>query len=249
MFEWYWFFAFYVMIFHSVAVTHSLYLHRTLAHNMFKLSKPLEYFFRVVLWLVMSQPKTHDWAQFYAAMHRKHHATSDTAEDPHSPHHQTFKQMCRLKYMSHEDLIKYAPDVRTPNDWIQKVLHEKYRYAGPLVLLLLTLWLFGVGAVVAYFIIRKITSGRRLDAFLGNYANHKFGFRYAGNRVKHDRSTILFPIGILLAGEELHANHHNNSKSPNFRLRWFEFDMGYVYAVILSKFKLLTINDYKQGKT
>jgi stearoyl-CoA desaturase (delta-9 desaturase) len=249
MFEWYWFFAFYGMMFHIVLVTHSLYLHRTLANNMFKSSKPLEYFFRLVIWLTMFQPRIHNWAQVYAARHRKHHATSDTVDDPHSPHHMTFKQMCQLKNMSQEDLVRYAADVETPADWIQQTLHEKYRYIGPLILVLLTVWLFGIGGVVLGLIIRQITSGNRLETFIGNYAIHKLGSRYAGNQVKHDRSTILFPIGILLAGEELHANHHNNSKSPNFRLRWFELDMGYVYAVILSKFKLLTINDYKQGKT
>ena len=113
----------------------------------------------------MIQPRIHDWAQVYAARHRKHHATSDSVDDPHSPHHMTFKQMCRLKHMSQEDLVKYAADVSTPDDWMQKVLHEKYRYAGPLVMVLLTVWWFGIGGVVLLLGIRQITSGGRIDTF------------------------------------------------------------------------------------
>jgi stearoyl-CoA desaturase (delta-9 desaturase) len=211
---------------------------------MFKLSKPLEYFFRFVLWLSMVLPQTQRWDQLYAAKHRKHHVTSDTVADPHSPYHQTFKQMTR-PFFDPKDIEKYSAGVETPNDWMQKVLQEKYKRLGPLIMILLTFWLFGIGGVIISLVMHFSTANHHLETFIGNYANHKLGFRYAGNRFRHDRSTILFPLGILLAGEELHANHHNNPGSPSFRNRWFELDMGYVYAVIFSKLGLLEIIERK----
>jgi stearoyl-CoA desaturase (delta-9 desaturase) len=241
MFEWYWFFLYYIIFFHIMLITNSLYLHRTLGHKMFKVSKPLEYFFRFMLWLPMVLPKGRLWVELYVARHRKHHAYTDTVNDPHSPHHLSFKELCQVKCITQEDIAKYAPDVRTPDDWMQRIMHEKYRYLGPWVLQLIPLILFGIMGLVLSLMMRKLASGRRLDTFVSDYANHKLGFRYAGNRFKHDRSTIIFPIGILLSGEELHANHHNCPGSPSFRQRWFELDMGYVYAVILSKVGLLEI--------
>lgn len=249
MFEWYWFFLFYAIIFHLNMMAMSLYVHRTVAHNMFKLSKPLEYFFRVVLWLSDMLPRSSRWAEYFAARHRKHHVFSDTKDDPQSPHHMTLKEMAHSYTFNEDDIAKYSSEIKTPNDWLQRVLQEKYRYLGPWLKIVVSGLLFGVIGGLIYWAFHYFKINSFLTNFIGGYAIHKIGFRYAGNRNKHDRSTILFPVGILLAGEELHANHHNDSKSPNFRKKWFEFDMGYVYAVILSKFKLLTINDYKQGKT
>jgi fatty-acid desaturase len=84
-----------------------------------------------------------------------------------------------------------------------------------------------------------------LGVFIGNYAFHKFGFEYAGHKNLNDKSKNLFPIGILLGGEELHNNHHNMPYRPNYRHRWFEVDIGYVYAKIFEIFGLLKISKEK----
>lgn len=238
MFEWYWFFLFYLVTFHISSVVFSLYVHRTIGHGLFKISKPLEYIFRLILWLGGNLGPR--WAETYAARHRKHHRTSDTSADPHSPYHMSLKEMCNSWHMDPDDVKKYCPEISTPNDWIQRVLYEKYQFLGPWVLHIVALVLFGpIGFAVS--IALKLATRKWLGVFLGNFATHKIGFTYAGNRFAGDQSKNIFPLGILLGGEELHANHHNHPRSSNFKKRWFEIDTGYIYAMILSKFRLLTI--------
>jgi len=55
---------------------------------------------------------------------------------------------------------------------------------------------------------------------------HYWGYR---NYDAPDASTNISPWGILIGGEELHNNHHTHPTSAKFALRWFEFDIGWVY--------------------
>ena len=63
----------------SIVVT-SVWLHRSLAHKALTVSGPVTILFRVVIWMTTGM-KPREWA----AIHRKHHAATDTPEDPHSP--------------------------------------------------------------------------------------------------------------------------------------------------------------------
>jgi stearoyl-CoA desaturase (delta-9 desaturase) len=58
----------------------SIYLHRTLAHRALIVHPAVGTLFRAVLWLTTGQQR-HQWV----AVHRKHHAFTDRAGDPHSP--------------------------------------------------------------------------------------------------------------------------------------------------------------------
>ena len=58
----------------------TLYLHRCQAHRSLELHPAVSHFFRFWLWLTTGMV-TKEWA----AIHRKHHAKCETAEDPHSP--------------------------------------------------------------------------------------------------------------------------------------------------------------------
>jgi len=63
-----------------------------------------------------------------------------------------------------------------------------------------------------------------------NGFGHWFGYR---NTNTNDKSTNLFPLGIVIGGEELHNNHHKDPASPKLSDRWFEFDVGWLYLTIL----------------
>src|ERR671939_675342 len=70
----------------ALALTHvtiaagTIYLHRCQAHRALDLHPIVSHFFRFWLWLTTGMV-TKEWA----AIHRKHHAKCETAEDPHSP--------------------------------------------------------------------------------------------------------------------------------------------------------------------
>src|SRR5919108_5528419 len=58
----------------------TVYLHRALAHRALRLHPRLALAFRIVLWITTGiAPRA------WVAVHRKHHAFSDTPQDPHSP--------------------------------------------------------------------------------------------------------------------------------------------------------------------
>ena len=41
------------------------------------------------------------------------------------------------------------------------------------------------------------------------------------------------PLGMLIGGEELHNNHHAYPASAKFSLKWYEFDLGWMYIRVL----------------
>ena len=71
---------------YALVVTHitiagvTIYLHRHQAHRALDLHPLPSHFFRFWLWLTTGMV-TKEWA----AIHRKHHATTDVEGDPHSP--------------------------------------------------------------------------------------------------------------------------------------------------------------------
>ena len=65
---------------HVTIVAVTLYLHRCQTHHGLDLHPAASHFFRLWLWLTTGM-KTREWV----AVHRKHHAKRETAEDPHSP--------------------------------------------------------------------------------------------------------------------------------------------------------------------
>ena len=68
-----------------------------------------------------------------------------------------------------------------------------------------------------------------------NGIGHFWGYR---NFECKDASTNVVPFGILLCGEELHNNHHTYGTSAKLSVRWFEFDLGWMYITLLSYFNL-----------
>jgi stearoyl-CoA desaturase (delta-9 desaturase) len=59
-----------------------------------------------------------------------------------------------------------------------------------------------------------------------NGLGHFWGYR---NYNCADASTNLLPWGILIGGEELHNNHHAFATSAKLSVRWYEFDIGWMY--------------------
>src|SRR3989475_10842638 len=65
---------------HITIVSVTVFLHRCQAHRALDLHPLASHFFRLWLWMTTGMV-TKEWA----AIHRKHHAKCETAEDPHSP--------------------------------------------------------------------------------------------------------------------------------------------------------------------
>ena len=200
----------------------TLYLHRSQAHRGVDFHPVLAHFFRFWSWLTTSMI-TREWA----AIHRKHHAKCETPEDPHSP--QVFGlrtvlgrgvELYRAARADRESIEKYGKGC--PDDWIERHLYTPYATFGPVLMLVVSLALFGVLGVAVWAL--QMIWIPFWAAGVVNGLGHWWGYR---NFETDDTSTNLTPWAFFIGGEELHNNHHAFPSSSRFALRRFEFDIGW----------------------
>ena len=226
----------------ALALTHvtiasvTIFLHRAQAHRGLDLHAIPSHFFRFWLWLATGQV-TKEWV----AIHRKHHAKCETAEDPHSPMVYGLKkvvtqgaELYRVESKKPETMEKYG--LGTPDDWIERNVYSKFSWQGVGLMLVIDLALFGpIGATIWAVQMAWIPFHA---AGIINGVGHYWGYRhYAVN----DTSTNITPIAFWIGGEELHNNHHAFPTSARFSMRWYEFDLGWLYINILQFFGLAVV--------
>lgn len=211
----------------------TIYLHRHQSHRALELHPIVSHFFRFWLWMTTGQV-TKEWA----AIHRKHHAKVETADDPHSPQVQGLKkvlfegaELYRKEKCNQETLDRYGHG--TPDDWIERNIYSKYSSAGTIALLIIQMTLFGFIGITIWAI-----QMAWIPFFAGGVINglgHFMGYR---NFECKDASHNLIPFGIFIAGEELHNNHHTYGTSAKFSVKWWEFDLGWSVIRLLQFFGL-----------
>jgi len=226
----------------TLALTHvtiaavTIFLHRCQAHRGLDLHPVVSHFFRFWLWLTTGMV-TKEWV----AIHRKHHARVETADDPHSPQTRGIRtvllqgtELYRAEAKNLETLEKYGTG--TPDDWIERNLYTPLSWQGLGLMMLFDVILFGpigltIWAVQMAWI--PITA-----AGIINGLGHYWGYR---NFSTDDTSANIVPWGIIIGGEELHNNHHAYGTSAKLSSRWFEFDLGWAYIRALETFGLATV--------
>ena len=221
---------------HITIAAVTIYLHRHSAHRALDLHPIVSHFFRFWLWLTTGQV-TKEWT----AIHRKHHAKCEQAEDPHSPHVHGIKtvlftgaELYRKESKNQETMDRYGHG--TPDDWIERNVYTRFSWQGVALMLIINLVLFGalgltVWAVQMMWI--PITA-----AGIINGAAHFWGYR---NFEAHDASTNISPWGIIIGGEELHNNHHTYPTSAKLSVKPYEFDIGWMYITILQSMGLAKV--------
>jgi stearoyl-CoA desaturase (delta-9 desaturase) len=227
----------------ALALTHvtiagvTIYLHRCQAHRALELHPIASHFFRLWLWLTTGQV-TKEWA----AIHRKHHAKCETAEDPHSPqvygiNRVLFGGVFLYVKESHnkETMERYGHG--TPDDWIERNLYTPYSFMGVVVMLALDLAMFGIVPGVLIWATQMAWIPFWAAGVI-NGVGHFFGYR---NYDVVDASTNIVPWGILIGGEELHNNHHAFASSAKLSSKWYEFDIGWMYIRIMAALGLATV--------
>ncbi len=214
----------------------TLYLHRSQAHRGVDFHPAIAHFFRFWAWLTTAMV-TKQWV----AVHRKHHAKVETEEDPHSPMifgiRRVFWQGVELYRVAASDKAteeKYGRG--TPDDWIERNLYARFPDAGPTLLALISIALFGFWGL-AIWAIQMLWIPFWAAGFV-NGLGHYWGYR---NFESADTSTNLSPWGLWIGGEELHNNHHAFPSSAKFALRKFEVDIGWVVIRLLAALHLARV--------
>jgi stearoyl-CoA desaturase (Delta-9 desaturase) len=225
-----------LVVTHITIASVTIYLHRCQAHRALDLHAAPSHFFRFWLWLTTGMV-TKEWA----AIHRKHHAKCETEEDPHSPVTRGIKkvllegaELYRAESKNRETMEKYGHG--TPDDWLEHNLYSKYSWQGVGLMLIIDVMLFGVVGLSVWAVQMlwiPITA-----AGIINGIGHYWGYR---NYECADAATNVFPIGILIGGEELHNNHHTFGTSAKLSSKWCEFDIGWMYIRILESLGLAKV--------
>ncbi len=222
--------------------------HRLLTHRAFQTSKPIEYTFAVLGSMAVEGP-VNDWV----ADHRKHHAHTDEAGDPHSPHVSVDGEGVRNVFaglwhahtgwlMSTQgcaDWKRYAADlyedrgmrfINRQFPWLVLATLAIPALAGFLVtgtaLGALTGLLWG-GLVRIFFVHHVTWSVNSVCHFLGS---RRFD--------TDDRSTNVFWLALPSLGESWHHNHHAFPRSAAHGLKRWEPDPSAMIIAAMEKLGL-----------
>lgn len=225
---------------HLTIISVTIYLHRYSAHNSLELHPALKHIFRAWLWLTTGMT-TKAWT----AIHRKHHAKCETEDDPHSPVIKGIRtvlwqgaELYRQEAKNEETLKRYGQ--RTPDDWLENNLYNRFSSLGLSILLVIDLLLFGIIGLSVWAI--QMIWIPFFAAGVINGLGHHAGYR---NFECKDAARNVSPWGILIGGEELHNNHHTFPNSPKLSAKPWEFDIGWLYIKILCALKLANVKHKK----
>ncbi|MBK1684877.1 DesA family fatty acid desaturase [Rhodoferax fermentans] len=230
------------MVLFTLVMTHitmicvTIFLHRHQAHRALDLHPAASHFFRFWLWLTTGQV-TKEWA----AIHRKHHAKCEQRDDPHSPQVYGIKtvllqgyELYRKEASNLDTLARYGHG--TPDDWLERNVYSRFSSAGVILMLLIDLTLFGAAGLAVWAVQMMWTPV--MAAGIINGAAHYWGYR---NFEAPDASTNISPWGVLIAGEELHNNHHTYPTSAKLSVKPYEFDIGWMYISLLQRLHLAKV--------
>ncbi len=218
----------------------TLYLHRSQAHRSVTFHPAIAHFMRFWLWLTTGMV-TKQWV----AIHRKHHRYSDRSGDPHSPlvygiKRVFFKGAGLYHEASKDKVVVDSYGAGTPADWMEHNIYTPHSRLGIGILLVLNCWIWGwVGALI--WVVQMAWIPFWAAGVINGLA-HWWGYRNGETR---DNSRNISPIGVIIGGECLHNNHHLDPASAKLSRRWFEFDIGWMYIVILRSAGLAKVTQAK----
>lgn len=206
---------FYISVFISRIGSEVSY-HRYFTHRAFKTNKIIH---QILLWWgsLLGVGSCISWA----CMHRSHHATSDTEDDPHSPHNIGILKTFFLSPNTQKLTFKNVSDlVRDPT---QNFIHRNYFkiILGWISLLIILSYWSILPLVVLYAMpvtLLWIMSG------ITNVFGHMYGYR---NFETKDHSTNHHLTRWLLLNVGLHNNHHYKPTAIDYNMKkkWYEFDL------------------------
>jgi stearoyl-CoA desaturase (delta-9 desaturase) len=211
----------------------SVYLHRSVAHSALTFHPAVAFVMRMIIWMT-SGIIPRDWA----GVHRRHHATVDTPDDPHSPRQRGLYTVFFANALLYRFALKDRPMVERysrdlPPDKLDKWMFD-HEYIGPALgvgLLCLVLgWQTGLLAGLMHLVF-----------YVGlNSAVNSFCHMW-GAQPNPNTATNLQLVGWLAGGEGLHNNHHAVPTAARLSWRAGERDPGWALIALLERLHLATV--------
>lgn len=186
--------------------------HRLTAHRSFETARWKEIIL-VLLGAMTCLGSSYGWV----GGHRIHHRYSDTTKDPQSPVHNKWYDVWLVNWPK----VKFSPKLVSDltKDRLHVLLHKHY--------LEFVFIVYGIIALFDYKIALFLISASAVWTFhtssiLVDIVGHKWGYR---NFDTPDNSRNNTWMNILMLGSGLHNNHHANSSSPYYKVKWWEWDV------------------------
>jgi len=207
----------------AIVVT-TVYLHRALSHRSLTIHPAVALPCRGIIWITTGM-RPREWV----AVHRKHHAATDTPEDPHSPAVVGFWRVqlgnvgLYKRAAGNRELVrKYARDIPADNFDRYAFDHALLGLAIGISILVAVMWALGFGLLTGF-----VAAGLHAVLYLMlagaiNAVGHEFGSRPYDNS-----GTNLKSLALLTGGEGLHNNHHAAPTSARLALQPGEVDPGW----------------------
>ena len=216
--------------------------HRLFTHRAFDAPRPVRYTLAVLGSMAVQGPIL-DWV----ADHRKHHAFTDEDGDPHSPHGHGGGLTGALRglWYAHMGWLFETQGTATKRRYARDLLEDPgiraISRAFPLLVLAGLLIPAALGFVLTGTVAGALTGllwGGLVRIFLVHHVTwsinsvcHFFGTR---RYETDDMSTNVFWLALPSLGESWHHNHHAFPTSARHGLRWWEFDLSYVFIRCLA---------------
>jgi stearoyl-CoA desaturase (delta-9 desaturase) len=207
----------------AIAVT-TVYLHRSLSHRALTVSPLAAVPMRGLLWVTTGM-RPREWV----AVHRKHHAATDTEDDPHSPAVHGFWRvqlgnvgLYRKVASDPVAVRRYARDLQP--DALDRILfdHAFFGLGVGVTLLVVAGWALGFPLWVGFLAAAIHAVAYVMLSASINAIGHQYGER------PHDNSaTNSQTLALVTGGEGLHNNHHAAPTSARFSLQRGELDPGW----------------------
>lgn len=221
----------------------SVGFHRYFSHRSFETTRPI-----ALTLLVLGSMAGRGPMISWAAMHRRHHQSSDRTGDLHSPNLHGARLGGRLRGLLHAHLtwmvrhdypnvMHYVPDLVGDKSIARYNRRYYWWVALGLILpaLLGGLWTASLSGALSAFlwggIVRLLVVEHTMSAI--NSVCHTIGTRKF--TVPGDNSRNNAWLGLASWGEAFHNNHHAFPWSAAFGLRWHELDPGFWFIRALEQ--------------
>jgi stearoyl-CoA desaturase (Delta-9 desaturase) len=213
----------------------TVYLHRALSHRSLTVAPRLAWILRLVTWITTGiRPRQ------WVAVHRKHHAHTDVAGDPHSPILEGFAAvqfgnvgLYRKVAKDEAQVARYARDI-APDGWDRVLFDHALLGLSIGVALLWIIW----GPLVALVAAGVHTASYLLLNAGVNAVGHTWG-RQPHDNTAHNSQLLA----LLTAGEGLHNNHHHLSTSPRLAMQRGEIDPGWWFIRLAVRARWATLRE------
>ena len=184
---------------------------------------------------------------WWAAHHREHHLTADTAEDPHAPAYKGVLFSHTVWFLTRGSFPIHERRVR---DWLRYRELRIVEKLDWLPFLLLGAGCYGLGAFLEARYPHLGTSGAQMFVwgffvstvvlYHATYTINSIAHRFGKRRFPtNDQSRNNFWLAVITLGEGWHNNHHFYPNSARQGFRWWELDISYLGLKLLNGIGLI----------